>query len=273
MSDSVLLEEHRKLFGKKRPVIGCLHMMALPGTPYYDPSVTMEQHINRLIADAKALQKAGFDALVFANEGDRPYLTQVGPEIIASYVRIASGVLPEIKVPYGCGVLIDPRATIAVAKAIGAKFVRTYVSNSYTGTFGYQDFNPAEVFRYRAAIHAEEVHVYTYFEPHAGTALDSRPVAEQIGSGFAALPIAGMLIGGPRAGLPPEEAHFRKIKETFPQYPLILGSGSNKKNIKDLLPYADGVIVGTSIKKDGYLYNPVDPKRAKEFMEAARKVQ
>ena len=108
---------------------------------------------------------------------------------------------------------------------------------------------------------------------HGGTALDTRTVEEQIGAGFAVMPISGMLIGGPRAGLPPETAHFVQIKKAFPELPLILGSGSNKKNVADLLPYADGVIVGTSIKVDGYLYNPVDKKRAKEYIQNAKKVK
>ncbi|MFI3284045.1 MAG: BtpA/SgcQ family protein, partial [Erysipelotrichaceae bacterium] len=209
----------------------------------------------------------------FANEGDRPYLTTVGPEVIATYVRIATEVSKELTVPFGCGVLIDPKATIAVANAIGAKFVRTYVSNSYEGSFGSQSFNPGEIFRYQKAIGAEKVRVYTYFEPHGATCVDTRPVSEQIDSGFAVMPIAGMLVGGPRAGLPPEQAHFRKIKEQFPDRPLILGSGANKDNIQDLLPYADGVIVGTTIKEGKYLYNPIDYDRAKEFIEAARKAQ
>ena len=268
-----LLQQHKELFGVKRPVIGCLHMVALPGTPYYDPKITMEQHINRLKQDAKTLMDCGFDALVFANEGDRPYLNTVGPEIIASYTRIASAVIPELNVPYGCGVLIDPQATIAVAHAIGAKFVRTYVSNTFTGTFGWQTYNPGEIFRYRHQIGADEVHVYTYFEAHGGTCLDDRSVSEQIGAGFATMPISGMLIGGPRAGLPPEEAHFRKIKEQFPDLPLILGSGSSAANVNELLPYADGVIVGTSIKVDGYLYNPVDPVRAKAYIKKAKSVK
>jgi predicted TIM-barrel enzyme len=80
-----------------------------------------------------------------------------------------------------------------------------------------------------------------------------------------------MLIGGPRAGLAPEEAHFRKIKEKFPEFPLILGSGANKNNIADLLACADGVIVGTTIKKQAYLYNEIDYERAKEFMDAVHK--
>lgn len=267
-----LLNSHRERFKTERPVIGCLHLMALPGTPYYDPTVTVEQKITRIRKEAEILQKLGYDAVVFANEGDRPYLTTVGPEIIASYVRIVSAVLPDLSVPYGCGVLIDPFATLAIAKAIGAKFIRTYVSNSYEGTFGSQKFYPAEIFRYQKKIGADDVAVYTYFEAHAGVSLDTRDLHSQISSGFASMPIKGMLIGGPRAGLPPEQSTLAKAKESFPEYPLILGSGGNPQNIASLLKYTDGVIIGTNIKEDGYLYNPVDHNRAKAFIEAAKSV-
>lgn len=266
-----LLEEHRELFGCSKPIIGCLHMMALPGTPFHDPeTMNLEAQIKRLKADAKILMELGFDACVFANEGDRPYITEVGPEVIASYVRIATEVSKDLKIPYGCGVLIDPKATIAIAQAIQAKFVRTYVGNSFAGSFGYQNFNPGEIFRYQKQIGAEHIKVYTYFEAHGGTCLDTRTTQDQIAGGFEVYPIAGMLIGGPRAGLSPEEAHFKNIKQKFPDKPLILGSGAQKDNIAQLLQYADGVIVGTTIKKDKYLYNEIDYQRAKEFIEAAR---
>ncbi|WP_105304351.1 BtpA/SgcQ family protein [Anaerolactibacter massiliensis] len=267
---SKLLEEHRKLFGTEKPVIGCLHMMALPGTPYYEKENTLEKQIERLNHDAEIFMKLGFDAVVFANEGDRPYLNTVGPEIVADYTRIATEVAKNLTIPYGCGVLIDPYASIAVAHAIGAKFIRTYVSNSYTGSFGPQAYCPGDIFRYRRQIDAEDVHVYTYFEAHGGTCLDTRTTEQQIEAGFGVMPISGMLIGGPHAGLPPEEGHFISIKKQFPDIPLILGSGSNKNNIRTLLHYSDGVIVGTSIKRDGYLYNEVDYDRAKEFIEAAK---
>ncbi len=267
-----LLESHRELFKTDRPVIGCLHLMATPGTPYYDASVTIEQQITRIRKEAEILQSLGFDAVVFANEGDRPYLSKVGPEVIASYVRIASAVLPDLDLPYGCGVLIDPISTLAVAKGLGAKFIRTYVSNSYEGTFGSQKFHPGEIFRYQKQIGAQDVHVYTYFEAHAGVSLDTRDLNSQVSSGFASMPISGMLIGGPRAGLPPESSTLAEVKGKFPEFPLILGSGGNPDNIASLLKYTDGVIIGTNIKKDGYLYNPVDPERAKAFIEAAKSI-
>lgn len=268
---SELMDKHRETFGTDKPVIGCLHMQALPGTPFADPSVTLEDQIERLKGEAKILQDAGFDAVVFANEGDRPYLTTVGPEVVANYVRIATEVASVIDVPYGCGVLIDPIATIAVAKAIGAKFVRTYVSNTYEGTFGHQSFQPGEIFRYRHAIGADDVRVYTYFEPHAGTCLDTRTSEQMLDAAVPNMPIAGALFGGAHAGLPPEESHIAELKRKFPDVPILIGSGGTVDNIGKLLPHADGVIVGTSIKVDGVLWNPVDRARAEAFIAAAKK--
>ena len=100
--------------------------------------------------------------------------------------------------------------------------------------------------------------------------MDTRPIEAQISSGLAALPIAGILVGGPRAGLPPETSAFANVKKAFPEIPLILGSGANKDNIADLMPYCDGLIVGTTTKRDQYLYNEMDPERAKAFITAAK---
>ncbi|GAA6291763.1 BtpA/SgcQ family protein [Enterocloster asparagiformis] len=269
----MMMEQHENVFGTKKPLIGCLHMAALPGSYYADPTMTYRDQIRRLKEDAKILMGEGFDACVFANEGDRPYLSQVGPETVASYVRIAAEVAVDLTIPYGCGVLIDPIATLAVAKAIDAKFVRTYVTGTYNGLFGWQTFNPGEIFRYQKQIGAENVRVYTYFEPHAGTGMDTRPVENQIDGALLNLPIAGVLMGGPRAGLPPQATALGRVKERFPQTPLILGSGGRVDNIKELLTIADGVIIGTSIKKEGILWNQIDPQRAAAFVKAAREAK
>jgi predicted TIM-barrel enzyme len=37
-------------------------------------------------------------------------------------------------------------------------------------------------------------------------------------------------------------------------------------NIEEQLSVADGAVVGTTFKRDGYIWNEVDPKRVKEFM-------
>ncbi len=52
--------------------------------------------------------------------------------------------------------------------------------------------------------------------------------------------------------------------------PVLVGSGANEENIGAFLQYADGVIVGSSLKKDGVMENPVDPARVRRFMDAVR---
>ena len=41
-------------------------------------------------------------------------------------------------------------------------------------------------------------------------------------------------------------------------------------NVAEQLAVADGAIVGTTFKVDGYIWSDVDPKRVAEFMQAAR---
>ena len=112
------MENHKKIFKTDKPIIGCVHLAALPGTPHYDSTATFREQVARAKREIRALQDAGFDAIVFANEGDRPYLSKVGPEIVASYTRIVAQALDAVEIPYGCGVLVDPYAAISIAKAI-----------------------------------------------------------------------------------------------------------------------------------------------------------
>ncbi|MDI9518987.1 MAG: BtpA/SgcQ family protein [Bacillota bacterium] len=46
-----------------------------------------------------------------------------------------------------------------------------------------------------------------------------------------------------------------------------MGSGINQDNIDDFLKVVDGVIVGSSIKENGIVENPVDLKRTKALFD------
>ncbi|WP_055669839.1 BtpA/SgcQ family protein [Desnuesiella massiliensis] len=265
-----LMDNHINTFKTNKPFIGCVHLMALPGTPHYDKSVSFKEQVERAIREAKALQNAGFDALIFANEGDRPYLFNVGPEIIASYVRIATEVLQHVEIPYGCGVLIDPIATIAIAKALDAKFVRTYVTGTYADIFGFHEFRPGDIYRFRKNIDAEDVNLYCYFDAHGGTSLDTRSQSDMIDTAFSTLNPAGVLIPGQRAGLAPDFNEVREIKNRYKDKPIMIASGVNSSNVREARDIADGFVIGTCLKKDGILWNEIDEERAKKFIEIAK---
>src|SRR5690606_28288564 len=65
-----------------RGLVGMVHLAALPGTPRY--RLPVARIVDRAVNDARALEAAGFDAVIVENMGDVPYLARtVGPEIVA----------------------------------------------------------------------------------------------------------------------------------------------------------------------------------------------
>lgn len=265
-----LMDNHKKIFKTDKPIIGCVHLIALPGTPHYDPSISFKEQVERAKREIIALQDAGFDAIIFANEGDRPYLKEVGPEIVASYTRIASQALDVAKVPYGCGMLVDSTAAIAISKALDAKFIRAYISGVYADMTGLNIMEPGKILRYRKAIDAEDVNIYCYCDAHGGTSLDTRSQSDIADTAFSVLDPAGVLVPGQHAGLAPDFKEVEEIKKRFPDKPIMIASGVTPKNVKEALRISDGMVVGTFIKKDGILWNEVDPERAKQFIQAAK---
>lgn len=262
----------REIFGTEKPIIGMVHLLPLIGTPYYDdnkytPSIIEE----RALEEVQKLNSAGFDAILFANEGDRPYASNVGPEVLSLYSRVVYKVSRMVKLPFGVGVLMDPLATLAIGKTLEANFVRMYLSGVFAGTFGFQVIEPYKIMEYRKKIHAMDLPIFCTVAPHAAVSLDSRPIDEIIDSLIFMLTPEVILISGPRAGLPPDIAMVATLKERFPNQAIIISSGIDFSNAKEALKVSDGIIVGTSIKKDGVLWNPIDFERAKKFVDIIRK--
>lgn len=264
-----LMKKHEQIFGTKKPVIGCLHLRPLPGTPRWDPDYTIERHIEDMRREAHILMELGYDAAVFANEGDIPYVTSVGPAVVAAYTRIVTEVAKDLSIPFGVGIMLDPYATLAVAKAVGACFVRGAFSLTAVSDYGVVDRTPGEIWRYAKSIGADKISVYTGLEAHAGTLLDSRSLEEKYVSGVSTLPIAGYIMSGP-GKTPAEESTIARCKAVNPNIPIIFNNGATPENVKAMLPYCDAVLVGTAIKRDRYLFNEVDFDNAKRFIDAAK---
>lgn len=270
------MNNHRRIFGgNDKPVIGCLHLKALPGTPMWDREMSLEEHVEKVIDDAKILKEAGFDAFVFANEADYPYVGEVGPEIVAAYTRIVCAVMHEFPgMPFGIGVMFDPMATVAVAKATGAKFMRGAYHGTTASDFGLLDRKIGEQMRYAKSIGADDIGMYSMIHgSHFGDILDKRSYEDRYRSAKSILPVTGFIIGKPNVGTDIDEWPITKMKVIDPSVPLIINNGMNPKNIGTYLPHCDGVIVGTALKRDGYLFNEIDRDRAMEFMDAVRAVR
>ena len=164
----------------------------------------------------------------------------------------------------------DPISALSVAKAVGATFCRGFFVGNHVGNYGALNKNPGEIFRYGKSIGADDIAVYSSFEPHNATNLDTRSVEEMYKTLTFDIPLAGYSMAGPAKGEKIEDSTIARCKRLDPSIPINCNNHTSAQNVKEILKYADMVVVGTALKKDHYLFNPIDYDNAKEFIEAAK---
>jgi len=259
-------------FGTVKPVIAMAHFPGLPGRPWHDREAGPSRLLDVVGRDLEVLQDAGVDAVLFCNEADIPYQLAVGPEIPAAMAAVIGELRPAIRVPFGVNVLWDARASLAVARATGATFIREVLTGVYESDLGVIAPALGEIAAYRDAIGAADVAMFGNITPEFSSTLGTRTVAERARSA-AFLGLDAILISGPEAGVPFAASDLRQAKEAVPQTPVLANTGVRAEHLADTLAVADGVIVGTSLKVDGITWNPVDPARARTFMDTARQIR
>ena len=263
----------QELFGVAKPVIAMAHLPPLPGTPRHDPALSFDAMIERVRQDVQHLYAAGVDAVMFCNEDDRPYQFHAGPEAIAAMTRIVTELRPKDR-PFGVDYLWDPIAAMAVASATGAAFIREVVTGVYESDMGLWAPDAAELYRFRQRVNAEHVRIFANVTPEFASPLGTRTVAQRAKSAVVSSLVDAILIAGPMAGAEPDYSAVEEAKQAVgADVPVLLNTGAKKENIARYLQVADGVIVGSSLKVDGYTWNPVDPQRAQAFMDEVRRVR
>jgi membrane complex biogenesis BtpA family protein len=262
-----------ELFGQSQPIIAMAHLPALPGTPRHDDEGGMQAIVDWVKRDVAILAKAGVDGILFCNEDDRPYTFQVGYEAVAAMARVVTECRPG-DLPYGVDLMWDPRAALAVAAATGASFIREVITGVYESDMGIWSPDAADLLRYRRALGAGEVQVYMNITPEFASPLGTRSIAERARSAAVSSTPDALLIAGPMAGAEPDPAWIREAKGAVGEsMPVLLNTGARIENIAEFLQVADGAIVGSTFKVDGYTWNPVDPERVKAFMETVGKAR
>ncbi|MDD2503129.1 MAG: BtpA/SgcQ family protein, partial [Clostridia bacterium] len=125
------MEWIKETFGTRKPILAMCHFNALPGDPGYDADGGMNKVVEAARDDFLALQEGGVDAVMFSNEFSMPYLTKVNPETTAAMARVIGEIKSEIKIPFGVNVLWDPYASLDLAAATDAVFIREIMSGVY----------------------------------------------------------------------------------------------------------------------------------------------
>ncbi|MEZ4862044.1 MAG: BtpA/SgcQ family protein [Caldilineaceae bacterium] len=262
-----------ELFGVDKPIIAMCHLRALPGDPDYDPSKGLPWVVEQARADLQALQAGGVDAVMFSNEASLPYLTKVEPITTVCMARVITELRPEIRVPLGVNVLWDPTASIDLAVATGAQFVREIFTGVYASDFGLWNTNCGQVVRHQHAVHGQEVKLFFNIVPEAAGYLANRDVVEITRSTVFNAKPAALCISGLTAGIETSAATLRQVKDALPATVIFANTGVKVENVTEQLTVADGAIVGTAFKRDGYIWNAVDQARVQAFMHKVRELR
>lgn len=235
-----------RIFGKESIIfIGMIH---LPPLLSIDGFSGMEKMIEGALADLSALEKAGFDGALIENDNDKPHTEFANEAQIASFSVVASEVCRVAKIPIGVQMMLnDWRASFAVAKAVGAKFTRLDVFVDHVSSeWGEINPVPEEIISHKNTIYPELL-LLTDIQVKYKTMLKPRPLVVS-----AELAIRhgsdGLVITGQATGVETPIEKIREVRNEFPHFPIFVGAGVNEKNIQEQFSFANGAIIGTSIK-------------------------
>ena len=223
-------------------------MIALTPSPGYPAFTSISQMIDAALADLDALQQEGVDAVLVENDFDQPHTLTAGAEVVAAMTRVTREVVSRAEVPVGVEVLLnDWRASLAVAAATGARFIRLdFFVDRVRSTLGVIEPEPAAVIAYRQKIRADAVLLFTDLQVKYSQPVDGPKPIEQ-SAGEAALAGAdAVIVTGSETGIGPSVEDLRGARSGG--VPVLIGSGLSPTNAGVLAPAADGYIVGTSLR-------------------------
>lgn len=256
------------LFPVRKPVIAMLHLRSLPGDPGFDSAAGMRAVIDQARRELDALQSGGVDGVLISNEFSLPYLTKTEPITAISMAKVIGELASDIVVPFGVNVLWDGIASLDLAAATGARFVREIFTGVYASDFGLWDTNIGASARHRARIGAEDVRMIFNIVPEAASYLGSRSLVDITKSTvFNANPDA-ICVSGLTAGAATDTAALRVVKENAGDTPVIVNTGVRAETAELQLSIADAAIVGTAFKVDGKFENHAEVTRVRELMQA-----
>jgi membrane complex biogenesis BtpA family protein len=259
-----------ELFGKPKAIIAMAHFPAMPGQPLYDERLGIRGMRDAVARDVEILAASGVDAVMFCNEGDRPYRTHAGPEVTAVMASVIAELKGELPIPFGVDVLWDPVAAIGLAHAVGASFVREVFSGAYAGDFGVWDTDPAAALSYRRRLGADDVRLFFNVTAEFAAPIAPREIGLTARSAVMSSLADAVCVSGVVTGTGVDVEQLRAAKDAVgDEAAVIANTGVRPETIAEMLAIADACIVGTALKRDGNTWNEVESARVERLVGAA----
>ena len=248
-------------------LIGVVHLAPLPGSPRWRGD--LERVIGFAVNDARSYEHGGAHAIFIENFGDVPFFkTNAGAETVAAMTAAGRAVRAAVKLPIGFNVLRnDARTALALCAACGGNFIRV---NVHTGAMltdqGIIEGDACETLRYRERI-CPGVQIFADVHVKHAAPLGDWPIEiaarDTLERGLA----DALIVSGTGTGEAADVSDLERVRRACPAAKILLGSGVAAGNVREYAQ-ADGFIVGTSLKRNGRVGNPVDPRRVAQLRKA-----
>ena len=260
----------RRIFGDRdHTLIGMIHVRALPGTPGHAGG--MAPILDQALAEARIYADCGIHALMIENMHDVPYVQDPGPEITAAMAVLAQAVKQAVpSLPLGIQILAGGnRQALSAALVGGADFIRAegFVFG-HVADEGYMDACAGDLLRFRKAIGADDIAVFTDIKKkHSAHAVTGDVDIVQTAHAAEFFLSDGLILTGAATG---ESASAEELQAVHgaTYLPVLVGSGITPENLATYLPFADAFIVGSAFKQDGLWSNPLEADRVRRLVDA-----
>lgn len=256
------------LFSATKPIIGMIHLLALPEAPAYAGDLSTLH--DRALREAIALQAAGVDALIVENFGDEPYLAEeLSPVQLAVMAAVTRDIRREVKLPVGINCQFNAwQSEVALAYACRADFIRVEVFvDTVVMAQGLVAPCSAQIRRYQKHLGAQRVAIWADIQTKYTANLLPQPI-EQSALEAQAAGADVLIVTGAATGQATPLDLIEQVKQVV-RIPVVVGSGTSPTNVVQVLRVADGAIVGSALKVGGKAENEVSLEAAVAFMAAA----
>ena len=260
----------RQLFGEGKIFIGVVHLPPLPGSPRWDGD--MGRVLDQAEREALTLANGGANGVIVENFGDAPFrIGRVEPDTVAAMTLAVDRIRRATSLPVGINMLRnDAASALSVAVAAEAQFIRVNVHYGVMAADeGLVEGEAFATMRRRRSLGTDVKILADVLVKHAvplGPVDLALMAKETTYRGLA----DGLIVTGPVTGQPAIAGDVATVRQAVPEGLVLVGSGVDLSNAGELLAHADGAIIGTSLKRDGVVSNPIDPERVERMAEVIR---
>lgn len=256
----------KELFNYEKPIIAMCHLKPLPNDPQFDESMGINYIVESALHDIHILQNRGIHGILISNEFSYPYTQKLSQITVATMARIIGEVKNQLKVPFGVDCMYDAFSTIDLAVATEADFYRITLPNATIYEYEFGETQLGNILRYAMQNGLRKAKKVINIDSLINSAISTNNNIEKL------LKTITIQAQPDALCVSAESVDILSVNgyNTCFSLPrsvaLLCDGGCNEKNITHIINSIDGAIVGTSLKENQSITNPISPVNVSKFM-------